>query len=74
MKYFLLIFLGISQISWSLTHEEFKTLHQSLQPDSDETWRSIPWKISVIDGQNDANQQNKLIFIWAMDGHPMTCT
>lgn len=74
MKYFLIIFLGISQITWSLTHEEFEELHQQLQPDPDETWRSIPWNISVIDGQNDAIDQNKLIFIWAMDGHPMACT
>ena len=41
-------------MAWSLTYKEFKDLHQQLQPDPDETWRTIPWKISVIDGGTHA--------------------
>ncbi len=58
----------------SLTAEEFETLHQQLQPDAGEVWRSIPWKTSLLDAQAAAVREKKLIFIWAMDGHPLGCT
>lgn len=57
-----------------LTDEEFQRLHKLLQPDASELWRTIPWKISVLDAQREAAQQRKPIFIWAMDGHPLGCT
>lgn len=40
----------------------------------DEPWRTIPWETSLIKAQNIAAQEKKPIFIWAMDGHPLTCT
>lgn len=43
------------------------------QPD-DALWRSIPWNISLIKGQNLAAERKQPIFIWAMDGHPLGCT
>jgi len=57
-----------------LTEAEFQSLHAALQPDEDEPWRTIPWKISLLDAQHAAAEQNKPIFIWAMDGHPLGCT
>jgi hypothetical protein len=53
---------------------KFQELHQSLQPRPDELWRTIPWKTSVLDAQQAAVKENKPIFIWAMDGHPLGCT
>jgi hypothetical protein len=55
------------------THKEFKSLHQELQP-ADEPWRTIPWKIALLDAQRTAAKSKKPIFIWAMDGHPLGCT
>ena len=60
--------------SITLTTAEFETLHQQLQPSGDEVWRSIPWKISMLDAQAAAAREKKPIFIWAMDGHPLGCT
>ncbi|MDA1052590.1 MAG: hypothetical protein O3C40_19205 [Planctomycetota bacterium] len=57
-----------------LTEAEFRRLHEQLQPAPDEPWRTIPWKIAVLDAQRTAVKEKKPIFIWAMDGHPLGCT
>jgi hypothetical protein len=57
-----------------LSDAEFQTLLKELQPSVDEPWRTIPWKISLLDAQREAAKDNKPIFIWAMDGHPLGCT
>lgn len=57
-----------------LTDASFAELHQSLIPKTNERWRTIPWKISLIEAQHAAVDEDKPIFIWAMDGHPLGCT
>ena len=57
-----------------LSDADFQRLHRQLQPAADEPWRTIPWKIALLDAQRAAAQQSKPIFIWAMDGHPLGCT
>ncbi|MCO6454687.1 MAG: hypothetical protein J5I93_05230 [Pirellulaceae bacterium] len=57
-----------------LTAANFLELHAELQPEKDSAWRTIPWKISLLDAQRTAAEQHKPIFIWAMDGHPLGCT
>ena len=34
-----------------LTVDEFKTLHAQLQPAKGEAWRTIPWKVSLVEAQ-----------------------
>ncbi len=58
----------------TLTDAKFRELHAQLQPSGDEPWRTIPWKIAILDAQRTAASENKPIFIWAMDGHPLGCT
>ena len=57
-----------------ITDDVYKRLRQQLAPPADEPWRTIPWKISLIDAQKVAAKERKPIFIWAMDGHPLGCT
>jgi hypothetical protein len=57
-----------------LTVDVFKTLHAQLQPAKDEAWRTIPWKVSLLEAQAAAAREKKPIFIWAMDGHLLGCT
>lgn len=57
-----------------LSAVEFQALHTALKPKANEAWRSIPWKISLLDAQRVAAETQKPIFIWAMDGHPLGCT
>ena len=56
-----------------LTPEVFQELHAELQS-GDEPWRTLPWKIDLLDAQRTAAEEGKPIFIWAMDGHPLGCT
>ena len=64
---------GIVSAQDTLNNDEFKKLHQLLNPQN-ETWKSIPWQTSLLKAQSLAAKQQKLIFIWAMDGHPLGCT
>ena len=61
-------------LAGELTPAEFRRLHEQLQPAADEPWRTIPWKIALLDAQRTAAREKKPIFIWAMDGHPLGCT
>ncbi|MFT4588180.1 MAG: hypothetical protein ACI9VS_002612 [Candidatus Binatia bacterium] len=56
-----------------LSVNEFEKLHSELRPPTEEAWRSIPWKTSLLDAQATAAKERKPIFIWAMDGHPLGC-
>lgn len=57
-----------------ISAEEFEKLIQEVDTPTDKPWRSIPWKISLLEAQNEAAESGKPIFIWAMDGHPLGCT
>ena len=57
-----------------LTLEECRRLHQELTPSAQTAWRTIPWKIDLLEAQRAASREGKPIFIWAMDGHPLGCT
>lgn len=57
-----------------LSEKDFKQLHAELQPAEDAPWRTIPWKVSLLEAQAVAAREGKPIFIWAMDGHPLGCT
>jgi hypothetical protein len=57
-----------------ISQQEFTKLQESILPDAKAAWRTIPWKISLLDAQATAAKSQKPIFIWAMDGHPLGCT
>ena len=57
-----------------LSEADFRRLHKELQVSGKDPWRTIPWKISLLDAQRAAVSEKKPIFIWAMDGHPLGCT
>ncbi len=56
-----------------LSQDEFTRLHKELTPVA-ASWQTIPWQTSLVKAQNMAVRENKPIFIWAMDGHPLGCT
>ena len=58
----------------SLDAESFAELHQGLTNREQEKWKSIPWQTDLLKAQNLAATEQKPIFIWAMDGHPLGCT
>ncbi len=56
-----------------LTMAEFEKLHAELQPLKDELWRSIPWHVSIVEGQQAAAKAKKPIFVWVASGEPLGC-
>jgi hypothetical protein len=57
-----------------LDESRFREIQAELAPSADEPWRTIPWKIGLLDAQREAARERKPMFIWAMDGHPLGCT
>ncbi len=37
-------------------------------------WRRIPWLAQLADGVVAAQQSDRPILLWAMNGHPLACT
>ena len=60
--------------SAELSLKEFQYIMQTVRAPSDATWRTIPWKTSLLEAQRIAARERKPLFIWAMDGHPLGCT
>ena len=68
------VLLAGSAVAAEFTSNEFGQFKEACSASMDEPWRTIPWKISLIEAQNIAAREKKPIFIWAMDGHPLGCT
>jgi len=56
-----------------LTDREFEQLHRELQPPRDEAWRTLPWKLSVLEAQEQAAREKKPVFMLVRSGHPLGC-
>ncbi|MEM7455907.1 MAG: hypothetical protein AAF456_16265 [Planctomycetota bacterium] len=64
---------AMPQVSEELTEEQFEELHaEVIRPE--ELWLTIPWQTDLLAAQQIAVAEQKPIFIWAMDGHPLGCT
>jgi hypothetical protein len=61
-------------LAGDLNESEFDRISGLLRPPKQELWKSVPWKITVLEGRRTAIEEGKPIFIWAMDGHPLGCT
>lgn len=64
---------GPGQAAEPLTSAEFEKLHKELQPPADELWRSIPWKMSILDARALAVQEKKPLVLRVRSGHPLGC-
>jgi hypothetical protein len=69
-----LLALGILFLPDGLSVEQFDKLHKELKPAGDEAWRRIPWKVSLLEARESAIREQKPVFMWSMDGHPLGCT
>jgi hypothetical protein len=41
---------------------------------SEQAWLQIPWETDLAAARRKAVAQNKPVFLWEMDGHPLGCT
>ncbi len=56
-----------------LTDETFEALFEACRPQR-ERWTDIPWIGGLWEGRQKAAREEKPLFIWAMNGHPLGCT
>jgi hypothetical protein len=56
-----------------LTQAEFEKLHKTLQPPRGELWRTIPWKMEIIDACNQGAREKKPVVMRVRSGHPLGC-
>ena len=40
----------------------------------EQAWLQIPWETDLAAARRKAVAQNKPVFLWEMDGHPLGCT
>lgn len=57
-----------------LTDVQFDLLTRSILPSAEEAkWRATAWLPSIDDGRTKAVNQNRPLFVWAMNGDPLGC-
>jgi len=54
------------------TYERLKA--EILPPAEELAWRKIPWRPSFWEAVVEAQEKEKPILLWAMNGHPLACT
>ena len=58
-----------------LTSKSYEIWRDYITPTKNESlWKSIPWRSSFREGLIDADENQKPMLLWAMNGHPLGCT
>lgn len=57
-----------------LSAEYAKWRNHVLPKPSEQSYRKIPWRASVLHGIVDAQKKDKPVMIVLMNGHPLGCT
>jgi hypothetical protein len=59
----------------ALTQETLPHIRELILPKAaEEEFQQIPWRTSLWSAVVEANQKDKPILLWAMNGHPLGCT
>jgi hypothetical protein len=57
------------------TEKNFARWRDFIRPKPEECrWQQIPWRSSLWEAAVEAQQQDKPVLLWAMNGHPLACT
>jgi hypothetical protein len=61
--------------SIQLTDETFQRWFDYVRPKKEElAYQAIRWRPTLWEGVVEAQQEEKPILLWAMNGHPLACT
>ena len=59
----------------TLSAETLEQWRDHILPSEDDlTWMEIPWLVTFASGVQAANQADKPLLLWVMNGHPLGCT
>ncbi|HLF92561.1 MAG TPA: hypothetical protein VJB14_03815 [Planctomycetota bacterium] len=62
-------------LAQDVTDENYEKLKTSILPPAEElAWRKIPWRPTFWEAVVEAQEKEKPILLWAMNGHPLACT
>jgi len=68
------LMLAALVVGQDLDAERFAKLRDQIRPGREELkWQAIPWHIALRDAVVAAQQQEKPILLYAMNGHPLAC-
>lgn len=71
----LLVPLAATFNAEELTERNYERIRDHVLPDEDEeAWRKIDWQPTFWDGVIEAQEEDKPIMLYAMNGHPFGCT
>jgi hypothetical protein len=57
-----------------ITESELEALRAELSSNERESWRTIPWQVSIAHALSLACRENKLLLMIVRSGHPLGCT
>ena len=58
-----------------LNKDNYKMWKNFIKPTEKElAWAHIPWRSTFYDGLIDADNSQKPLLLWVMNGHPLGCT
>ena len=59
----------------ALTQEKYDRVRAEVLPSAEESaWLKIPWRASLWAAAVEAQEKDRPILLWAMNGHPLACT
>ena len=65
----------VEEQSFQLDDKTYTMWQNFIKPTAEElAWTKISWRSTFYDGLVDADQLQKPVLFWAMNGHPLGCT
>lgn len=78
LTFFLLLLVpavSSAQTTIKLDDRNLQQWRDHILPAADDlTWQKIPWLTTFADGILSADQLDKPLLLWVMNGHPLGCT
>ena len=74
-KRLIILFLALAGSAPAAPVQKTADLIAVIAPAKDEqAWLQIPWETDLTAARRKAAAENKPVFLWEMDGHPLGCT
>lgn len=69
------IFVALTFAVGSLAGETLEKRFELVLPgEAEQAWREVGWQTNLMVAREDAQKQNRPIFLWIMVGNPHGCT
>jgi hypothetical protein len=69
------VLLAAATATPELNDQTYARWRDHIRPKPEEVnWQEVPWRATLWDAVIEAQQQEKPILLWAMNGHPLACT